>query len=92
MSSVKQDSIEIIRRWRERNPDILELIKDEVISLEDFAEIVITQFEAFNPRTGKCPDCGSPKRETNKLKPNKNVKAPKYVYLTEGYNPDKLPK
>lgn len=45
----------------------------------------------------KCPDCGSPKRDTNTpkqdpCKPDKNVKVPKYVYLTEGYDPDKLPR
>ena len=73
MGNIKSDSIEIIRRWRERNPEIFELIKDKKISLEDFAEIVITQYMAFN-----------------NLRPNKNVKVPKYIQLTEGYDPDKL--
>jgi hypothetical protein len=35
----------------------------------------------------------APVRATQKeLKPDKNVKAPEYTYLTEGYDPDKLPK
>ena len=45
----------------------------------------------------KCPDCGSPKRnldtpKQDPCKPNKNVKAPKFVWSTEGYDPNKLTK
>lgn len=45
----------------------------------------------------KCPDCGSPKRNLttpkhDPCKPNKDVKVPEYDYLTEGYDPNKLPK
>ena len=31
-------------------------------------------------------------KEANQLKPNKNVKVPEYDYLTEGFDPSKLPK
>lgn len=45
---IKDDAKEIVKRLKERNPDFLQTIKDEKISLEDFTEIVITQFLAFN--------------------------------------------
>jgi hypothetical protein len=77
----KQDAIEIVRRLKERNPEFIECIKDETITLEDFAEIVIQQFIAF----------GNLKREQDFL-PDKNVKVPKFVYLTEGYDPKKCDK
>lgn len=43
----KKDAIEIVRRLKERNPEFFQQIKDKTISLEDFAEIVITQYRAF---------------------------------------------
>lgn len=45
---IKSDSAEIVKRLNERNPNFLEQIQDKNISLEDFAEVVITQFLAFN--------------------------------------------
>lgn len=45
---IKSDSVEIVRRLQERNPEFFQQIKDKTISLEDFAEIVIVQFVAFN--------------------------------------------
>lgn len=47
-NNIKKDSIEIVRRLKERNPEFFEQIKDKMISLEDFAEIVIVQYQAFN--------------------------------------------
>lgn len=31
-------------------------------------------------------------KKQNNLKPDKNIKVPKYVYISEGYNPDKCNK
>jgi hypothetical protein len=42
------DAKEIIRRLQERNPEFLEQIKTGVISLSELAEIIITQYKAFN--------------------------------------------
>lgn len=44
----RADASEIVHRLVERNPEFIQHIKDESISLRDFAEIVITQFKAFN--------------------------------------------
>lgn len=46
--TILKDAVEIVRRLKERNPEFLETIKEQKISLEDFAEIVITQYKAFN--------------------------------------------
>ena len=48
VTKIKSDSIEIVKRLKERNPEFFEHIKNGGISLEDFAEVVITQFVAFN--------------------------------------------
>ena len=46
--NIKGDSKEIVLRLEERNPNFIKLIQDKIISLEDFTEIVITQYLAFN--------------------------------------------
>ncbi len=46
--TVRSDAKEIIRRWQERNPELFYTIKNGDISLEDFAEIIIVQYKAFN--------------------------------------------
>jgi hypothetical protein len=48
ITNAETDANEIVRRLKERNPEFIQHIKDESISLEDFAKIVITQFKAFN--------------------------------------------
>ena len=43
----KENAAEIVKRLTERNPEFIQHIKDESITLVDFAEIIITQFRAF---------------------------------------------
>jgi hypothetical protein len=75
----RKDAEEIVRRLRERNPAAFNGLIDENITLEDFAEIVIVQYKAFNAGA-------------KELRPDKNVKVPDYVWSTEGYDPSRLPK
>jgi len=47
-TNVRKDSELIVNRLKDRNPLFTKCIQDGTISLEDFAEVVIVQYLAFN--------------------------------------------
>lgn len=44
------DAEEIIRRITSRNPDFIYLIKSGSVSLEEFARVIISQYDGFHRR------------------------------------------
>ena len=46
--SVKADARVIVKRLTARNPELKDLVRTGDMALEDFAEVIILQWRAFN--------------------------------------------
>lgn len=70
------------------NPPDVELLRHSIVEIFQKR----TAPKVLKSELGKVNPYMKYFKEPSELRPDKNVKVPKYIYSTEGFDPDNLPK